>query len=110
MERLKEFRDEGKLSYRARNELSNSIIMHDFLNVEMARDHTDRSYQWVAFRTERHKGKLGKRKIKEFEKEAQIIDMYTIGTAYLSRDGVQDSFYSQETWNDLLLERAIAIT
>ena len=33
----------------------------------------------VAFRTEKHKGKLGKRKIKEFEKEAGIIDMYIKG-------------------------------
>jgi hypothetical protein len=79
MERLKEFRVEGKLSNRAKNEFSNGIIMHNSVNVEMARDNTDRSYQWVAFRTERHKGKLGKRKIKEFEKEAEIIDMHIKG-------------------------------
>ena len=79
MGRLKEFRVEGKLSNRARNEISNIIIMHNSLNVEISRDNTDRSYTWVALRTERHKEKLGKRNAKEFEKVAQIIDMYIKG-------------------------------
>ena len=47
MERLKQFRVEGKLSNRARNELSKSIIIHNSLNVVIARDDTAKSYQWL---------------------------------------------------------------